>query len=187
MQKIPRLTPDQRSNLVAYLDGELPEPAVKEIDQVLSKSPAVRHDVEMLARTWDLLDQLPRLATEEDFTARTLSVAQKEEGPHPLLPTSLSERLQSRQLRRGGILLIWLAVLAASAFLGYSATTHWISDQSEESVAQPGGGREAGLVSQRRIARLPQTARRKDRNLRCPAQAVAARRGSSVPWRQSSQ
>jgi anti-sigma factor RsiW len=132
MQKIPRLTQDQRSNLVAYLDGELSEPAVKEIDQVLSKSPAVRHDVEMLARTWDLLDQLPRLATEEDFTARTLSVAQKEEAPRPLLPTSVSERLQSRQLRRGGVLLIWLAVLAASAFLGYSATAHWVPDQSED-------------------------------------------------------
>ncbi len=91
MQKIPRLTQDQRSNLVAYLDGELPEPATKEIDQVLSKSPAVRHDVEMLARTWDLLDELPRLATEEDFTARTLSVAQKEEAPRPpCCPRSVS-------------------------------------------------------------------------------------------------
>ncbi len=37
MEKIPRLTPDQRSNLVAYLDGELTEPATKEIDQVLGE------------------------------------------------------------------------------------------------------------------------------------------------------
>ncbi len=105
---------------------------MKEIDQVLSKSPAVRHDVEMLARTWDLLDQLPRLSSEEDFTARTLTVVQKEESPSPLLPKSWNEQLRSRQMRRGGILLMWLAVLAASAFLGYSATAHWVPDQSED-------------------------------------------------------
>ena len=50
MEKIPRLNRTRRSNLVAYLDGELPEPAAKEIEQVLSKSPTVQHDVEMLSR-----------------------------------------------------------------------------------------------------------------------------------------
>ena len=48
MEKIPRLNSDQRSNLVAYLDGELPEPAAKEIEHVLAKSPTVQHDVDML-------------------------------------------------------------------------------------------------------------------------------------------
>jgi anti-sigma factor RsiW len=132
MQKIPRLTPDQRSDLVAYLDGELPEPAAREIDQVLSKSPAVRHDVEMLARTWDLLDQLPRLSSGEDFTARTLEVARQEEAPKPLLSPVWIERLHSPQLRRGGIVLVWLAVLSASTFAGYAVTSRWIPDQSED-------------------------------------------------------
>ncbi len=132
MQKIPRLTTDQRSNLVAYLDGELPEPATKEIDQVLSKSPAVRHDVEMLARTWDLLDELPRLSSGEDFTARTLAVVKNEEAPKPLLPASWMERLKSQQLRRAGIVLIWLAALGASAFAGYTVTSNWIPDPSED-------------------------------------------------------
>jgi anti-sigma factor RsiW len=132
MQKIPRLTQDQRSNLVAYLDGELPDPAVREIDQVLSKSPAVRHDVEMLARTWDLLDQLPRLSSGDDFTARTLAVAQKEEGPRPLLPQAWSEQLRSQQVRRGAIVLAWLAALGASALVGYIVTSRWIPDSSED-------------------------------------------------------
>jgi anti-sigma factor RsiW len=132
MHKIPRLTQDQRSNLVAYLDGELPEGAAKDIDVVLSKSPAVRHDVEMLARTWDLLDQLPRLASGEDFTARTLAVVQQEEVPRPLLPTTWSERLQSRQMRRGGIVAAWVAALALSALVGYSVTARWIPDQSDD-------------------------------------------------------
>jgi anti-sigma factor RsiW len=132
MEKIPRLTTDQRSNLVAYLDGELPEPATKEIDQVLTKSPAVRHDVEMLARTWDLLDELPRLSSGEDFTARTLAVVKNEEAPKPLLPPSWTERLKSQQLRRGGIVAIWLAALGASAFAGYTVTSNWIPDPSED-------------------------------------------------------
>jgi anti-sigma factor RsiW len=132
MEKIPRLTPDQRENLVAYLDGELPEPAVREIDQVLSKSPAVRHDVEMLSRTWDLLDQLPRLSTTEDFTARTLAVAQKEETHQPLLSPKLTQRLQDLPLRRGGIVLAWLMVVGVSAFAGYTVTSRWVPDESDE-------------------------------------------------------
>jgi anti-sigma factor RsiW len=132
MQKIPRLTTDQRSNLVAYLDGELTEPATKEIDQVLSKSPAVRHDVEMLARTWDLLDELPRLSSGEDFTARTLAVVKNEEAPRPLLPPGWVERLKSQQLRRTGIAVVWLGALGASALAGYTVTSRWIPDSSED-------------------------------------------------------
>jgi anti-sigma factor RsiW len=132
MHKIPRLTQDQRSNLVAYLDGELPEQATKEIDQVLTKSPAVRHDVEMLARTWDLLDELPRLSSGEDFTARTLSVIKDEEAPRPLVPQALIDWLQSQQLRRGAIVAAWVAVLAATAFAGYTVTSRWIPNPSED-------------------------------------------------------
>jgi len=134
MQKIPRLTQEQRSNLVAYLDGELPEQAVRDIDQVLTKSPAVRHDVEMLARTWDLLDELPRLSSEEDFTARTLSVVKNEEGPKPLVPQAWTDWFQGQQtrIRRGVVVLAWLVVIAASAFAGYSVTSSWIPDPSED-------------------------------------------------------
>jgi anti-sigma factor RsiW len=139
MHKIPRLTQEQRSNLVAYLDGELPDKEVRDIDQVLSKSPTVRHDVEMLARTWDLLDELPRLSSGDDFTARTLTVAQDEEAPRPLLPpaiqqrlTNLTGRLQSQAFRRGAITLAWVAVLAASAVAGFAVTSRWIPDSSED-------------------------------------------------------
>jgi anti-sigma factor RsiW len=132
MQKIPRLTQEQRSNLVAYLDGELPDGAAREIDQVLTKSPAVRHDVEMLARTWDLLDELPRLSSGEEFTARTLEVAKAEETAKPLVPPAWMARLKSEKLRRGGIVVAWTVVLAASAFAGYAASSHLLPDPSED-------------------------------------------------------
>ena len=42
------------------------------------------------------------------------------------------ERLQSLPLRRGGIAAAWLAVLAASSFAGYTLTSRWIPDESDD-------------------------------------------------------
>ena len=89
MDKIPRLNSDQRSNLIAYLDGELPEPTAKEIEHVLSRSPTVQHDVEMLSRTWDLLDQLPRLTGSSDLTTRMVSVVKAADEPESICPRLL--------------------------------------------------------------------------------------------------
>jgi len=132
MEKIPRLSSDQRSNLVAYLDGELPEPAAKEIEHVLAKSPTVQHDVEMLSRTWDLLDQLPRLAGSTDLTARTLTVAKADEAPRALLPPSWVEHFPKEPLRRGAIVVAWAAGLALAAVTGFAVTNRLIPDPSDE-------------------------------------------------------
>jgi anti-sigma factor RsiW len=132
MEKIPRLSQDQRSNLVAYLDGELPEPAAKEIEHVLSKSPTVQHDVEMLSRTWDLLDQLPRLAGSSDLTARTINVVKADEAPKPLLPASWVERFPKESFRRGAIVATWVAGLAFAAVAGFTITHRLIPNPSDE-------------------------------------------------------
>jgi anti-sigma factor RsiW len=132
MEKIPRLSSDQRSNLVAYLDGELPEPAAKEIEHVLAKSPTVQHDVDMLSRTWDLLDQLPRLAGTSDLTARTLSVVRADEVPKALLPASWVERFPKELFRRGAIVTAWAAALALAAVAGFAVTNRLIPDPSDE-------------------------------------------------------
>ncbi len=132
MEKIPRLSPEQRSNLVAYLDGELPEQAAKEIEQVLAKSPAVQHDVEMLSRTWDLLDELPRLAGAADFSARTMSIVQKAEAPRPFLPPSLVARFRGERLRRAAIGGTWVAGLMLAAAAGFFVTYRLVPDGSDE-------------------------------------------------------
>jgi len=132
MEKIPRLNQDQRSNLVAYLDGELPEPAAKEIEHVLSKSPTVQHDVEMLSRTWDLLDQLPRLAGSSDLTARTITVIKPDEAPKPLLPASWIARFPKEAFRRGTIVATWVAGLALAAVVGFVITNRMIPNPSDE-------------------------------------------------------
>lgn len=132
MHKIPRLNPEQRTNLVAYLDGELPEGEAKAIEQVLTKSPTVQHDVEMLSRTWELLDQLPRLAGTEELTARTLSAVKADEEPKPFVPAAWIQRIPKEQVRRGALVVVWLAGLASSAVAGFAITNRLVPDDSEE-------------------------------------------------------
>ena len=132
IEKIPRLSSDQRSNLVAYLDGELPEPAAKEIEQVLSKSPTVQHDVEMLSRTWDLLDQLPRLTGNSDLTERMVSLVKAGDEPSlavcPLRGSSGFRRsrcVAGRSSPRGWLDWHWRRIA------GFFVTNRLIPDPSE--------------------------------------------------------
>lgn len=65
----------EKSNedLIAYLDGELPDEAVAEVEQSLVEDPDVRRDVERLTRTYDLLNLLPSAKASTEFTEKTLT------------------------------------------------------------------------------------------------------------------
>jgi anti-sigma factor RsiW len=132
MEKIPRLSPEQRTNLVAYLDGELPESEAKGIEQVLSKSPPVQRDVAMLSRTWELLDQLPRLAGTTELVTRTMTTVRADEAPRGLLPQAWLDRLPKDPVRKGGILLIWAAGLALSAAVGFAITNRLVPNDTTD-------------------------------------------------------
>lgn len=132
MDKIPRLTSEQRENLVAYLDGELSEAEARDIDQVLARSQVARHDVEVLARTWDLLDELPRLNASPDFTARTLTVVRTDAAPRARATTGWTNPFSSGRYRRGAILASWVAGLAACAVAGFLVTNRLIPDRNAD-------------------------------------------------------
>ncbi|HEY2157960.1 MAG TPA: hypothetical protein VGH33_20195 [Isosphaeraceae bacterium] len=68
-----RLTPVERGNLVAYLDGELDEVDSRAIATKLTQSVTARREIEMLQKTWELLEHLPRPRASEAFTQRTLT------------------------------------------------------------------------------------------------------------------
>jgi len=72
-----RLTSAERANLVAYLDGELNEAEAQAIATKLTKSVIARREIEVLEKTWELLDHLPRARVSEDFTARTLTEVER--------------------------------------------------------------------------------------------------------------
>ncbi len=68
-----RLTPEERANLVALIDGELTESESRSLTTKLTHSATARREVELLKKTWDILDQLPRPRVNDQFQERTLS------------------------------------------------------------------------------------------------------------------
>lgn len=112
MSEPERLSPEERENLIPYLDGELSEldeGAAQALEAKLARSPAARQEAESLKRTWELLDYLPRPRASETFTNRTL------------------ERLETRKVvvarrQRGWRWvagLSWAASVAAAGVLGF--------------------------------------------------------------------
>ena len=85
-----RLTPDDRSNLVAYLDGELNDAQARAMATKLTQSVTARREADALRKTWELLDLLPRPKASEDFTARTLTVATRGADPGDRMATAAS-------------------------------------------------------------------------------------------------
>jgi anti-sigma factor RsiW len=110
------LSPEKRAELVAYVDGELDETATQEMERVLAESAEARHEVDMLGRTFALLDTLPRPGASDEFTAKTLATLKAEQAALPW-----PQRTWYRNVRRGAIAAAWLVGLALSASLGYYA------------------------------------------------------------------
>lgn len=126
MAKIQRLTAAQRDDLVAYLDGELEEPVAAEIERTLAESNIARNEVEMLSRTWDLLDLLPRQSVTADFTRKTMTLAlESNKAPLPI-----SQRPWFKPVRRGIVAVAWCVVLVGLAGIGYSFTRYRLPNES---------------------------------------------------------
>src|SRR4051794_31868018 len=105
-----RLTPTERADQVAYLDGELGDADARAIATKLSNSATARREVESLEKAWELLDHLPRPRAAEDFTARTLTEVARREVEAGELGTAVVRT--TRRLVRA---LIWM-VMSLLAF-----------------------------------------------------------------------
>lgn len=68
-----RLSPVERANLVAYLDGELNEAETRAIATKLTLSMTARREVEILQKTWEMLELLPRPQASPELVSRTLT------------------------------------------------------------------------------------------------------------------
>jgi anti-sigma factor RsiW len=112
-----RLTPTERANLVAYIDGELAEADAQAIATKLAHSATARREAEVLEKTWELLEYLPRPRASEDFTARTLTEVTRDDRDGPL--GSAFARTTRRTLRA-----VACAVLGFLGFgVGYLLTS----------------------------------------------------------------
>lgn len=126
MDKLKRVSVDDRDNFVAYLDGELSADDVQGLEKVLADSPVARKDVEMLVRTYDLLDLLPRPQATTEFTQKTMATAKLLDVKPDLTQTAWYRKTQL--LTTAGIAL---AVLALVGSLGYLATTRWVPTEDD--------------------------------------------------------
>jgi hypothetical protein len=112
-----RLTPDERADLVAYVDGELPETHARTISTKLTKSATARREVEMLQKTWELLDYLQRPQVTEHFSEKTVSHIRRLE-----LQRSSWEPLLMAWSARVGRLVVYFVIAGAFLGVGYSLT-----------------------------------------------------------------
>lgn len=127
MEKTLRLSAEQRDDLVAYLDGELPDTKSQSIDQVLARSEVARHEVEALARTWEMLDVLPTLKAPPEFTERTMTNLKVGE-----VPFDVTQQPWFNTLKRVAVAAVWLVAITLSGWLGYQITYAWIPNPSQE-------------------------------------------------------
>ena len=127
MEKTVRLNADQREDLVAYLDGELPDDQVLQIDHIIARSEVARHEVEALARTWEMLDILPPMRASDDFANKTLTNLKVAEEPFVL-----TEQSWYIYLARFAVSTGWIASFVIFGWLGFQITRYWISNPNEE-------------------------------------------------------
>ena len=127
--------------LVAYLDGELPDTAAREVEQAISSDPAIRAEVEQLNRAWELLDLLPRPNASGEFSSRTLATLKVVDGTMELAAepgASATLALEASAPRQFPIppLVAWSAGLVLVSLIGFavgrmtarSGNDEWLDD-----------------------------------------------------------
>jgi anti-sigma factor RsiW len=136
MANLPPLSDEERAELVAYLDGELPKPAVRALEAKLTTNPHLRTEAETLRKTWELLDHLPKPEPSPDFASRTLDrVSTIRATPIRIRAGSVSDR---RKLWGVG----WAAAVILALAIGYEGG-HFLSsrtvpgDQGRSKDVQP--------------------------------------------------
>jgi hypothetical protein len=125
-----RLTPDERADLVAFVDGELPEAHSRMISTKLTQSATARREVEMLQKTWQMLDHLPRPQATEQFSEKTISHIRRLE-----LKDRSWEPVVAAWSARLARVMVYMVLAAASLGAGFSVT-RWVWPDPTERLVQ---------------------------------------------------
>lgn len=124
-------------NLIAYLDGELPEDEASAVEQSLVEDAGVRRDVEQLSRTYDLLDLLPALRASDGFAEKTLTAIRsvQPESPSESESDRVSTRPQhdfSRRLTFWAVRVAAFCGLLVAAQIGFNSSFRQNSESIDE-------------------------------------------------------
>lgn len=109
----------QIAELVAYLDGELPELDADRIERMLQGDAPLRRNAETLDQTWQLLDSLESATASGGFTQKTLSTISTIAGNADA--TGKSRRGWSLKVLLSGTLTLRVLVWCFVGFLACSA------------------------------------------------------------------
>src|SRR5260221_12155792 len=112
-----RLTPVERANLVAFLDGELNEGESRVISTKLRESPTARREADVLEKTLELLEHLDRPKASENLTERTLTKVKRLSERGGELETAF--KLATHRALR---ISVWVLASCAMFGLGYAIT-----------------------------------------------------------------
>jgi anti-sigma factor RsiW len=125
-----RLSPAERANLVAYLDGELPEAEAQVIATKLTHSATARREAELLQKTWELLEHLDRPQASEALTERTLTEVRQIVERGDRLETAFLQAAR-RALRN----TVWIGV-SLLALAAAFALVRWVWPSPSERLAR---------------------------------------------------
>jgi anti-sigma factor RsiW len=115
------LSDEQRAELVAYLDGELPKPAAQAMEAKINTDPRMRAEVETLRRTWELLDYLPKPEPKAGFASRTLDRVSTIRMPTFQFPAGAWKRGAGSRWRHWTFGIGWAAAVLVAALAGYGS------------------------------------------------------------------
>jgi hypothetical protein len=110
----PSDAPGLDEDLVAYLDGELDDPASRRLEERLATDAAARARLRALATSWDLLDHLPRAALDESFTRTTVQMVAVAASEDVAAETATAPARRRRRWTAGAI------AATASAIVGFA-------------------------------------------------------------------
>jgi hypothetical protein len=122
MANSPPLSDDQRAELVAYLDGELPKPAALAVEAKLNTDSRMRAEVETLRRTWELLDHLPKPEPTPQFASRTLDRVSTIRMSSLRSPVEISKGRSWGRWRPWTLGIGWAAALMLAVVGGYGGS-----------------------------------------------------------------
>jgi anti-sigma factor RsiW len=109
-------TDKEKEELVAYLDGELPDEAALRIENSLVEDASVRRDVEQLTKSFDLLDLLPASQASDGFAEKTLTAIRTQSSEAKAESTDADAPVETTSSNYSQCAIVW--GIRAAAFFG---------------------------------------------------------------------
>ena len=106
---------EQLTEIVSYLDGELDNAQMDEVEQQLINDPDMRSHADILSRTWALLDALEEVSADKKFTQDTLATVSAETVTEEAKRSGRTLRKLNEALVRYKVLPFFLAGILGGA------------------------------------------------------------------------